>query len=89
LFCIVGMFVINIKMVFTEFVAAVQRFFVAQCIFVFLGTFVRRLVTDVLTQYFYFSFMSLCVEFYSLIHKAPASCGSITACGHRMRTVNW
>jgi len=43
------MFVIDIKMVYTEFVAAVQRFFVALRVFVFLRTPVRRLVTDILT----------------------------------------
>jgi hypothetical protein len=57
------MFVINIKMVYTEFVASLQRLFVALCVFVFLRTSVRRLVTDILTQYIYLSSMSLCVEF--------------------------
>jgi hypothetical protein len=76
-------------MVYRDFVAALQRSFVALCVFVFLRTSVLRLFTDILTQYIYLSSVSLCVEFYSLIHNAPALCGSITACGDRMRTVNW
>jgi hypothetical protein len=83
------MFVINIKMVYTEFVAAFQLSFVALCVFVFLRTSVCRLVTGLLKQYVYFSSVSLCVEFYSLIHNAPASCGIRTACDERMRKVSW
>jgi len=37
------MFVINIKMVYAEFVAALKRLFFAPCLFVFHRTSVRRL----------------------------------------------